>query len=320
MRPFLFRNFGVMRRLFLLFALSLFCQMAFGQTDFCLPGARWMYYTPGSASPPEQYHFVYMGDTLINGFSDVKILKKETRIAWSPTQAEYHESNSFFRQSNDSILQFVDGEFKLMFDYNVQAGDTRLVNLDWGCSEAQDTMLIDSIGTINHQGEELTSYYFSLLLQDQLDSLDGNMDAYYIGGANGMYVERIGLMADHPTDLFVSCVDGNTGAEYVPAAFVCYTDDELAATYPDTCNLFLDIPAKGLNQTKIISFRNQLFIQNANNSTLHIYDILGKQLFQERIASDNQVVELSYMPNGILMVVVETEDGRLTKKVAKATN
>ena len=319
MRPFLFHKFDVMIRAGLLFVAGLFGTVCTAQTDFCMPGARWLYYTPGSASPPKQYHFVYMGDTLINGFSDVKILKKETRIAWSPTQTEYHESSSFFRQSNDSILQFVDGEFKLMFDFNVQVGDTRLVNLDWGCSEAQDTMLIDSMGTMNYQGEELTSYYFSLLLDDQLDSLDGVMEAYAIGGGNGMYVERIGLMADHPTDLFVGCIDGNTIAEYVPASFVCYSDNELAIHYPDTCNLFLEAPH--LEQTKIelMVNGNRLQVENAPNSTLRVYDILAKELLQEPITSSNETFNVSHLPNGILMVVVETKTGRLAKKVVKTS-
>ncbi|MBI1287035.1 MAG: T9SS type A sorting domain-containing protein [Flavobacteriales bacterium] len=306
-----------MKQLFAFLSIIVVNTHIFAQTDFCLPGARWVYYNPGSASPPELYHYLYVGDTLINGFPDVKVLKKERRIAWSPTQTEYHESNSYFRQSNDSILQLVDGEFKFMFDFNVQAGDTRIVNLDFGCSETQDTMLIDSVGTLNYQGEELTSYYFSLLLDDQLDSMDGIMEAYYVGGGNGMYVERIGLMADHPTDLFLSCVDGNTFVEYVPASFVCYTDDELAATYPDTCNLFLDAPVQEIARAEIISLQDRIQIQNAPNSTLHVYDILGKELFKERINSDNQTIDLNHLPNGILMVVVEIETGRLTKKVVK---
>lgn len=303
-------------RALLLVVLVFLANSLLAQTVFCPEGARWIYYTPSSAAPPEEYHFVYTGDTLIGGFADVKVLTKQTRRAWSETEIEYFESRSFFKQSNDSILQFVDGEFKLMFDFGVQAGDKRVVGLDWnwGCAE-QDTMLIDSLGIMSYQGQNLTTYYFSLLVEDQLDSLDGEMEAYTIGGGNGMYVERLGLMADHPTGLFLGCIDGNTIAEYVPASFVCYTDNQLAINYPDTCNRFVDTPEIHQQKAQVSVYQNHLQIKNAPNSTLRIYDILGKELFQTEVSSDYQSISLEHLPNGILFAVCESEYFRLVKKV-----
>ncbi len=316
---FLFPKFGVMRLLILLLALSIFGQKSIAQTDFCMPGSRWIYYSTGSASPPSQSHIVYEGDTLIDGL-DAKVLRTEFR--WGPDELwAYDVSRSFFRRSNDSILQFIDGSFELMFDFDVQAGDTRSVYIGGGLCTMQDTMLIDSIGTMNYQGQELNVYHFNLLIEDQLSLLDGAIDGYFTGGGQGMYVERIGLMADHPTNLLVNCVDGNIIVEYVPANFVCYTDNELAVNYPDTCNLFLGL------DNEIEEYRAELFcsnqtlnVLNAPNSTLHIYNILGVELLQERINSDNQSFDISNLPSGILMVVVETDTGRLTKKVIKSTN
>jgi hypothetical protein len=319
LRPFLFEDcsFSVMKHLILLLAALNVSAPSFSQTDFCLPGAKWMYYNPGSASPPEQYHYLYVGDTLIDGFSDVKKLKKETRIGWSETWIQYYESISFFRQSNDSILQYLNGEFKLMFDFGAQVGDKRVVTLDanWGCLD-QDTMVIDSIGTMIYQGESLTTYHFSLLVEDQVVTTGG----YTIGGGNGMYVERLGLMADHPTDLFLGCVQGNTIAEYVPGLFVCYTDNELAVNFPDTCDLFLNVPSNEPSGAEISIHQNQLQVQNAPNSALRIYDILGKELFVSTLRSDNETIDLHHLPKGILMVVVESQESRFTKKVIKLSH
>lgn len=290
------------------------------QTVFCPEGARWIYYSPGSASPPYEYHYVYTGDTLINGFSDVKILNLETRIAWDETYTEINESKSFFRQSNDSIFHFLGGEFRLMFDLAVQAADTRVVHIDWECAES-DTLLIDSLGTMEYQGQQLTTYHFSLLLEDQLDSPDTEYEAYYIGGGKGMYVERLGLMADHPTNLSVNCINGGIIAEYVPASFVCYTDNELAVNYPDTCNRFVGIEEDGnRDYPEIIFSLGMLQIQNAPNSTLHVYNILGKELYQTSVQSDIETIDINHLQNGILMVVVESEESRIAKKVIKSSD
>ncbi len=218
------------------------------------------------------------------------------------------------------MLHLVNGEFKFMFDFDVQPGDTRLVHLDWGCVE-QDTMRIDSLGTMNYQGQQLTTYHFTLLIDDQLDSLDGEFEAYYLGGGNGMYVERIGLMANHPSNLEVICVEGGVIAEYMPANFVCYTDNELAVNFPDTCNLFLEIEEERPElQPEIIHFGRSFRILNASKSTIIICDILGKQLHHAKIQSIDHTFDINTLPNGILLVVIESENQRITKKLFKANN
>lgn len=300
-------------RVFVLIALLSTALSSIAQTDFCLPGARWMYEDGGSsANAPNQIHVVYLGDTILNGFDNVKVLKVENRINWFDFNWEYQEFLSYAMVRNDSVFQYADGEFRLVYDFDVQEGDQRTVYIGGSdlCSTI-DTMEIDSIRITEYQGMQLKTYYYHFLIDDQLSPVQG----YYDGGGGGSYMERIGFSATHPTYLNIYCWSGNVISEYHHEWLVCYTDNELAGSYPDTCNLFLSSNEERVRDLEFTSYGNQLQIQSSPNSTLHIYDLLGKQLFQDRISSDKQSFDISHLPSGILIVVVETEDQRLVKKI-----
>jgi hypothetical protein len=66
--------------------------------------------------------------------------------------------------------------------------------------------------------------------------------------------------------------------------------------------------------------QEQLQIKNAPKSTLHIYEILGKELLQTAIRSVNETIDVSHLPNGILMVVLDDGEFRLAKKIVKTGN
>lgn len=305
-----------MKRVLFLLACIMSSQLSFGQTDFCVPGARWMYESVGTGqNPPRQSNYIYVGDTVIDGFSDVRILREELRgyHLWGDTY--YQERQSYLRQSGDSIFQYVEGSFELAFDLGVGAGDTRVVYFSADLCYNLDTMLIENIDTINYKGESLRRYHYQLLVDDQLSQIYGTGSA---GVSESQYVERIGFMIDHPVLNGFRC-EGNLISEYDAKSFVCYTDNQLAATYPDTCNLFLSTTVSEETEIELIMYQDQILVQNAFNSTIHIYDLLGKELLHERITSDSQSFDLNHLPNGILLVVVESETGRFTKKVVKTS-
>lgn len=302
-----------MKRLLLCFSVLVLNGQLFAQTDFCVPGARWIYEDLGTAqNPPNQLHVIYLGDTIIDGYTDVHVLKTEDRTNWFDLWSNYQEFRSYSRKSNDSVFQLIDDSFEFMFDFDVQGGDTRVVYIGGGFCSQYDTMLVISTGSMEYNGEQLRTYDYRLLVEDQIWQ---NGVYGYSGVYQGRYVERIGLLVDHPINNRFYCDGGVT--EYQAANFVCYTDDELAINYPDTCNLFLDVLVEESLPASIISFQNQLHIQNVRNSTLRIYDILGKELYSSTVRSDNEVIDITHLPNGILMIVVEGLQAPITKKILK---
>lgn len=206
------------------------------QTIFCPEGARWVYYSPGGGQSFEnQSHFIYAGDTIIDG-ADAKILKQEIRVNYPWEQSGYSEFRSYFNQRNDSIFQYVDGNFEFMFDFDVQTGDTRVVYIGGDLCAAYDTMLIETTGLMTYQGQQLRTYDYKILIEDQISQIEGPGNA---GARQGQFIERLGFTVNHPVNNFFYC-EGNLISEYAPINLVCYTDSELAVNYPDTCNLFLD--------------------------------------------------------------------------------
>jgi hypothetical protein len=301
--------------------LSVFTQNSFSQTDFCLPGARWVYYTPGSAtSVLMERVFTYQGDTTIFGYSGVKKVSMEqwwaTGLQGIPIgPVSYGSGIKYYRTVNDSVMEFFDGDWEFRFDFNVDVGDSRTVFLESNDCMPHDTIFVESIDTISFQGLDLERVHYQLLVQDQYDTTDiGYMPTF-----NGSYTDRIGVWTESPTGGYFSCV-GLAIDENMPLNLTCYTDSEIITNGGEACDLILGVSVLAEELPFKASFlHDYLQIQSASNSTLRVYDILGKQLFQERVISDNESFDISHVSAGILMVVIESETGRFIKKVIKTS-
>jgi hypothetical protein len=107
----------------------------------------------------------------------------------------------------------------------------------------------------------------------------------------------------------------------LPLDLVCYDEPERQSFGTEPCTLILKVSqVEGVVESELLISGGSIQLQNASNSTLLIYDILGKELIQGNVRSDNETIDLNHLPNGILMVVLETEKSRITKKVVKLSN
>jgi len=162
-----------MKHFSLLFAMDFLCQITFAQTDFCVPGATWVYYDLGNqAVNYEVENFLrYVGDTTIDSFTDVKVLQTDRRYQFNPqipiVPLTHEVSYDYVAQKSDSVLKLVDGTWELMFDYAVLPGDTRIVYIgNWGQCSEHDTLLIDSVYLYDWEGIVGLRYDYRLLIQD----------------------------------------------------------------------------------------------------------------------------------------------------------
>jgi hypothetical protein len=303
-----------MNRLTIIGLLFFFGQHTLAQSTFCPEGARWLYENIGSANNfHSQVHYEYSGDTTISNHSDVRVIKQEWRgeLPWGETF--FQQDTSYTWQSGDSIFQYVDGNFELAFDLNVDVGDTRVVYFAADLCFNHDTMLIEDIDTMEYQGHQLRRFHYKLLIEDQMSLIEGPGQA---GSMQSQYVERLGFITDHPTANGFRC-EGNLISEYEPKTFRCYTDNELANNFPDTCQVFLSTIEQQNAQFEIEVRQGQLIVNDASNSNLKVFNVQGKELFRKSIMSDNYSIDISHLPNGILLAVVEKDSTRVTKKFAK---
>jgi hypothetical protein len=296
--------------------LSVFGLMSFGQTDFCLPGATWVYYQLNvTQTHQSETKVTYVGDTIISPYQSVKILKEHL---WQnspqmsfPIYTSY--STSYFAQENDSVMELIEDVWELVFDYGAEAGDTRVVYIDGGECSSHDTMRIESIDTISFQGMELRRYNYQFLIDDQL--LDLGPEAYPWNSTNGSYLEKVGFRQHSPLGEGVNCMVA-PHTEYLPLWLTCYTDDEILENGGQPCSLELSVAsALGVGEAKVFVQNNHLQIKNAPNSTLRVYDILGKELLKAAVLSDNETFDIGPLPNGVLVAVVESQQGAAAKKL-----
>lgn len=310
-----------MRRLLLLLSILGLNAQLFAQTDFCLPGATWVYYDEGNwaVNFEVENRVRYIGDTAIAPFQNAKILQTDRWYQFPPGMGTivpltHNEYRQYVAQSSDSIFVFEDGNWEFVFDFDVEPQDTRVIYASNDGCAPYDTMFIEVVDTIDVQGLDLRRSRFQILLDDQLQ--EPLLSPW--GSLYGDFAERIGMMYDSPVGSRIVCSQAVT--EYLPVNFVCYSDYEIVNNGGQACDLVLGtLFVDNKAQVDALLSNGQLQIQNAPNSNLSIYDILGKQLLQERVTSDSQTFDMNHLPNGILMVVVETESGRLTKKVVKAS-
>ncbi|MFT6209937.1 MAG: hypothetical protein ACJAYA_001324 [Bacteroidia bacterium] len=304
-----------MKRLILLVFLTTLSEISVSQTDFCLPGATWVYYHQSSVFAYEfERKVVYAGDTVIEPFESVQTLDS---YYWQRTPEQIYETRttSYFAQKNDSVMGLVGEDWEFLFDYEVEVGDVRVVYIDGGECSSHDTMLIESIDTISFQGMELRRFNYKLLIEDQLNDL--GMEAYSWNPPNGSYVEKLGFWKHSPLGEGVRCITG-PHIEHFPLWLTCYSDDNIISNGGDYCQLALEISqTRQTPNSEIFLISNELQVQNASNATLRVYDILGKELLQTAIRSINETIDVSHLPNGILIVSVDTEARRVTQKLLK---
>ena len=309
--------FYPMQRFWLLILFCVFGPAISAQTDFCVPGATWVYYTPGGAAWITEETFVtYAGDTTIAGFQNVKRLNTQS---WSQIYQgfpiTYGSWNSFIRQTNDSVFHWVGGSWELIFDFSAEVGDTRVVYIEGGACTAHDTMLIESIDTVSFQGMDLRRTNYRILLEDQLDALQ----LQHWGTLQHRYLERVGIMFDSPIGSTIHC--SGAVSEYMARNLTCYTDTEILNNGGEACHLVLsDQKTSESDNRRLMYSLGTLTIQNAQNSKLYVYNTLGKELLLVTVNSDDQSIDLSHLPKGILLAVCESEKYRITKKVVKTSN
>lgn len=307
-----------MRPLFLLVMLLVFWQTSFGQTVLLHEGAHWEYLHNGTMGDPYnpiiRHSVSLQEDTIIQGEEAQKLLTQRVLgdVTGNPNgNYTYSSWFDFVFVTNDSVFVWADSSWEFVFDFDVQDGDERIVYLGYddsgiGCVQ-YDTIQVDSTWSYDYLGETLVAIDYHLKAEDWQVHQTNN---------HGRYIERIGFISEG--NPFVPDWCQNQVLHYLAPAFLCYSDDNLLSSGIELCSSTVDVRSLPKeNEWSVNQANNLLRIENLRSSTVHIYDILGKELVQKRITSDNQVVDLSHLSNGILMVVVETEDGRLTKKVIK---
>lgn len=265
----------------------------FGQ-DFSPVGAKWHYSFPEFSSPNQGYIMVEsIKDTTVLG----KNAKKLTITHFPPTSSPINLQSEIIFSDSNKVYLFVYNQFRLLYDFNANQGDTIFVIEPYYSGNNLDTLipiLIDStkneiVGGVSKKVQYITnlesSWYFGFkIIQD-------------IGSDNYLLPN-------------FAAVDPS------PGPFRCYNDSLLSYQLVNDCEELIT----GINENANIF--HQYEFQNTVYNTLNlpdiegdifIYDIQGKLLISEKIKT---TIPLN-LKNGIYIVLLKDKGFQHIYKIVK---
>jgi len=251
------------------------------------------------------WRWEYTHDTIIQGHQSQVIKTTKYRYG-GPGTSIINYGNTYTYTSNDSVFNFKDDKFFLLYNFGAQIGDTWIVAIDTIFNACQDTAIVQVVdtGSIIINGLE----YITITLETISESL------YAL---NGLCVEKFGIL---PTTYENSNFGFLPGYQYCQGGpiidydlltFRCYEDSSFP-TYNPT-NKDCDT----LTSTSELVIENFRIYPNPSNSTLHIdspnniisnIEILDLncRIIDKQQYKDN--VDISKLKNGIYFVKIITED------------
>lgn len=297
-----------MRNLLLVFGALLFAGLVSGQ-NFAPLNAEW-HFQSYSTSPHEKDYFKVraVGDTVLEGKNAV-VLEYKRREELIP-QAEvilYEDSNR--------VYFYEDGDFKLLYDFNLNAGDTLKFSVpvdmgyyDFTCGEWPDSatsysVVIDSVSLETIDGQMLKTLFTSPVEFDEPRWLLGQITEK-IGSYNGLFGSSE-----------LQCLGG------FPGNFRCYNDSEVfyKAVSVD-CDEITSIDEK-VNDPQIEVYPNpasvELLISGLNGfSQYRLYSVSGQLVLEgQTSATSMERIDLAGIKPGLY--VLKIKDGQNNSVVNK---
>lgn len=281
---------------------------AIGQ-DFAPVGAKW-YFEPYLSSPHLSDYFTVevIGDTVING-KDARIIKKKS------SGEVKQNSTAYIRDTNRKVFVYEDGQFRLLYDFNLEAGDTltHYAPTFWdpfhlNCSFLPDSQrifnsIVDSTDTLSIDGKQLKTLYMQ---------------------RSGWYfkkiVERIGSYRGIFGEPSPACLGGD------PGHFRCYQDSTINYKAVDeACDhrTLQSTPKRKIQDLSISPNPAESVISVHAPRTFitqyQLYTIQGKLLAEaEGLKTHRHNIDLSSFDQGVYLLELRDSDGhRAVQKIIK---
>lgn len=281
-----------------------------GQTEFAPIGSKWLYekvfFSP--TGEEESKSFITISstlDTLINDYSCRQIIVKEILM---DEGLEFKDS-SFICQSNDSVFQIKNEEFRLLFNFSLEKDDTLFVDSTKSLFYTIDTTYLSTI-----ESKTLKTQSVSIFCGDSAFPTN-----------EVTFIEQIGpvessLYPEIQTISYLLFPDYECLQDVVPTIkFICYTENSWSYN-PDNDPLceFLTSNNNVKRSEKSIFFKvypnpakEVIFIENKFNNSLsayELYNINGSVIHQGKSTSKNFSINLSQVTSpGVYVLSIKNE-------------
>ncbi len=225
-------------------------------------------------------------------------------------------SDEYIYEVNEKVYFWNDSTFELMYDFNLNVGDTLDVSIENYHCDSVTPLIVVSISVINVNGKELTIQDVSSTIY--IKDIYGGSDENY----NFRIIENVGIANSFIFD--PACiVDDN----FAYIGLRCYTDSQV--TYKSewwqrwyseaACDSLINDPTTGIEY--ISSESNISLYPNPAGDIINIstdvaigeiivYSLLGKQLDHLIIIERNPTINLETYTNGIYFLNILLTDGK----------
>ena len=285
--------------------------------DFALPGATWHYSYEKNVFLVGYVKIQYAGDTVIQGIEAKKLLKTLSwkNLSTGDIQEDVFDGYEYVYSDADHVYQFfsndfLGNEFKILYDFTVNTGDTIPVynNEIFIIPECNllGKSVVTATGTEVINGMELRWY--------SLEALPGT--GFVL---EGKIMERMGNVEGY---LFSSVYCSITEEERSP--FRCYSDNEFPEyknpDFEGDCNFIT-----GINQIDRKPFyfdfypnpaSDILYIsvaENTNIRSVRIYELTGRKVLEkagkENVSGAKTRIDISDLKAGMYLLEVESAGG-----------
>ena len=231
------------------------------------------------------------GDTIINNVEYQKLYKSSDSLFSDST---YYTGVRF---DSNKIYQISYNQEKLLFDFNLEVGDTIF---DFYYYYENILMVVaDSVSSINLGGENLKQIFVTYYCKF-------NLNLSY----NDVWVENIGSMSNGLLNNGCYCLTGCTDAHHL----LCYKENDLLLyknSHYNTCyknTLPLEVEETKVDKyliypnptSGILNLRG--FSQNA--TTIKIHNTIGQQVYNKEVKpSTNKLqIDLNHLPKGLYFI------------------
>ena len=296
------------------------------EIEFASVGTKWYYdYNEDMTGWDNGYVLIEsVIDTLIDDMSCRKLVK---------TIYEYNQDSNeeqqrvigyeYVSQIDDSVMIYRDGEFKKLYDFGAEVGDTLIIpGHDYDPALMNGQGVVVDKGTIEFDGQTLryidlkhpkdTPWQFPIFVSYGED--------YY----TVRICEKIGNISG-----YLLPEPYNTGVEVLwegGGALRCYSDNVMSVSFQDkACDYIVSVD--GISSQGLINIfpnpaNDNITIElTADCHTIEIYDSFGRMMMSQQVTESlsHQVVDIdiSKYPSGLYLVVVKDDNNRYYKRIVK---
>ncbi|MBK8501754.1 MAG: T9SS type A sorting domain-containing protein [Saprospiraceae bacterium] len=279
-------------------------------------GATWHYNYGG---PDPYFEFIRIEsikDTTINGIP-ARLLRQT--LVHDHEGDEEDLGNIYLQQVRNRINHFIYDSFHLLYDFDVQVGDTLyIVNPPRLIGEGPSTSLlrVDSVFIAEIQGVAVRAQtvwviedfkaerrFFSNFIYEGIGNLSYLIPAFTESGC------------DHACPL-LNCYEDGSLMYHHPLNIPCDTINRFIISVDD---LFGDVDINVSPNPVLSGQPFKIEIRDSYSThplTFSIYDLVGHQIVKKKwISKEAQEGQVMNLPKGIYFIKVESVDGQVTKKL-----